>query len=153
MIVQYVDKRVVQVIQIWATVLLKFLYLIILTRFINDYFPQEIICTKTNGIDDCSQRLIGAVNGFLVVGILTSFASLVVSANAIRHVCSKVLMELSMQDTCYDCFRISQREIENHYSSNIEIYTGTKNGMSKHCISSILCADRFSLAQNMIHFE
>jgi len=39
-----------------------------------------------------SQRLIGAVNGFLVVGILTSFTSLVVSANAIRYVRNKVAL-------------------------------------------------------------
>jgi hypothetical protein len=74
--------------------------------FINYYFPKRLyyIRTKTSPIDDRSQRLIGAVNGFLVAGILASFTSLVVSANAIRYA-PKLLDGFYIQETCYNYFK------------------------------------------------
>uniref|UniRef100_A0A453ASH4 Uncharacterized protein n=1 Tax=Aegilops tauschii subsp. strangulata TaxID=200361 RepID=A0A453ASH4_AEGTS len=45
------------------------------------YNMVEIISTKTNLLDGCSQRVIGAVNGFLVFSIIASFTVLVVVAS------------------------------------------------------------------------
>ena len=42
--------------------------------------PSNIYCTE-----NCSQRVIGAVNGFLVSSIIVSFTTLVVSATATKY--------------------------------------------------------------------